>query len=156
LLFSALEERSIVNETKSTLGRIIEFTSERKGKMTVSVILGIIGVICGMFPYYSIIKIVSALYGKTADVGMILKYIGFAFAGEVLKYLLSTKSMMMAHDSAYTILETIRKQLSEKMMGVPLGSVSDTPSGKIKSMIVGILQNTQSYGRLHCLRICAM
>lgn len=128
---------------KSTLGRIIAFASACKGKMTVSVILGMIGVICGMFPYYSIIKIVSALYDKTADAEMILKYIGFAFAGEVLKYLLSTKSMMLAHDSAYTILETIRKQLSEKMMRVPLGAVSDTPSGKIKSMIVDTVEKLE-------------
>ena len=128
---------------KSTLGRIVEFASECKGKMTVSVILGIIGVICGMFPYYSIIKIASALYDKTADAEMVLKYIGFAFAGEVLKYLLSTKSMMLAHDSAYTILETIRKQLSEKMMRVPLGAVSDTPSGKIKSMIVDTVEKLE-------------
>lgn len=48
---------------KSTLGRIFEFASECKGKIGVSVILGIIGVVCGMFPYYSVIKIVSALYG---------------------------------------------------------------------------------------------
>ena len=128
---------------KSTLGRIIEFASECKGKMTVSVILGMIGVICGMFPYYSMIKIVSALYDKTADAKMVLKYIGFAFAGESLKFLLSTKSMMLAHDSAYTILETIRKQLSEKMMRVPLGAVSDTPSGKIKSMIVDTVEKLE-------------
>lgn len=128
---------------KSTLGRIIEFASECKGKMTASVILGIIGVICGMFPYYSMIRIVSALYDKTADAEMVLKYIGFAFAGEALKYLLSTKSMMLAHDSAYTILETIRKQLSEKMMRVPLGAVSDTPSGKIKSMIVDTVEKLE-------------
>ena len=128
---------------KSTLGRIIEFASECKGKMAVSVILGIIGVICGMFPYYSIIKIVSALYDKTADTAMVLKCIGFAFAGEALKYLLATKSMMLAHDSAYTILETIRKQLSEKMMRVPLGAVSDTPSGKIKSMIVDTVEKLE-------------
>lgn len=128
---------------KSTLGRIIEFASECRGKMTVSVILGIVGVICGMFPYYSIIRIVSALYDKTADAEMVLKYIGFAFTGEALKYLLSTKSMMLAHDSAYTILETIRKQLSEKMMRVPLGAVSDTPSGKIKSMIVDTVEKLE-------------
>lgn len=128
---------------KSTLGRIIEFASECRGKMTVSVILGIVGVICGMFPYYSIIRIVSALYDKTADAEMVLKYIGFAFTGEALKYLLSTKSMMLAHDSAYTILETIRKQLSEKMMRVPLGAVSDTSSGKIKSMIVDTVEKLE-------------
>lgn len=128
---------------KSTIGRIIEFASECKGKMAVSVILGITGVICSMFPYYSIIKIVSALYDRTADTRMVLKYIGFAFAGEVLKYLLSTKSMMMAHDSAYTILETIRKRLSEKMMRVPLGTVSDMPSGKIKSMIVDTVEKLE-------------
>ncbi|MDD3796963.1 MAG: ABC transporter ATP-binding protein [Lachnospiraceae bacterium] len=128
---------------KSTLGYMIGFASECKGKMAVSIILGIIGVICGMFPYYSIIKIVSALYDKTADAEMVLKYIGFAFVGEALKYLLSTKSMMLAHDSAYTILETIRKGLSQKMMRVPLGAVSDTPSGKIKSMIVDTVEKLE-------------
>lgn len=143
MIFSVLEERCIANESKIHVGGIIEFASECKGKMAVSVIMGIIGVICGMFPYYSIIKIVSALYEKTADIEMILKYIGLAFAGEALKYLLSTKSMMLAHDSAYSILETIRKQLSEKMMRVQLGAVSDTPSGKIKSMIVDTVEKLE-------------
>ena len=128
---------------KSTLWRIIEFASECKGKMAVSVILGIIGVICSLFPYYSIIRIVSALYDKTADGVFILKYVGIALTGEVLKYLLSTKSMMMAHDCAYTILETIRRKLSAKMMRVPLGAVSDTPSGKLKSMIVDTVEKLE-------------
>ena len=111
--------------------------------MAVSVILGIIGVICSLFPYYSIIRIVSALYDKTADGVFILKYVGIALTGEVLKYLLSTKSMMMAHDCAYTILETIRRKLSAKMMRVPLGAVSDTPSGKLKSMIVDTVEKLE-------------
>lgn len=128
---------------RSTVGQILKFASQCKGKMAASVIMGIIGVICGMFPYYSIIKIVSALYDKMADTQMILRYIGFAFVGEILKFLLSTKSMMLAHDSAYTILETIRKQLSEKMMRIPLGAVSDTPSGKIKSMIVDTVEKLE-------------
>ena len=128
---------------KSTLGRIFEFASECKGKIGVSVILGIIGVVCGMFPYYSVIKIVSALYDKVANTELIMKYILFAFVGEVLKCFLSTKSMMLAHESAYTILETIRKRLSEKMMRVPLGAVSDTPSGKIKSMIVDTVEKLE-------------
>lgn len=33
-------------------------------------------------PLYSIIKIVSALYARTADTEMVLKYIGLDFAGE--------------------------------------------------------------------------
>lgn len=128
---------------KSTLWRIIEFAYDCRGKMIISIVLGIIGVICGLCPYYSIIRIVSALYDKTADGAIILKYVGLAFTGEALKYLLSTKSMMMAHDCAYTILETIRQKLSAKMMRVPLGAVSDTPSGKLKSMIVDTVEKLE-------------
>lgn len=128
---------------KSTLRRIIEFAYDCRGKMIISIVLGIIGVICGLCPYYSIIRIVSALYDKTADGAIILKYVGLAFTGEALKYLLSTKSMMMAHDCAYTILESIRQKLSAKMMRVPLGAVSDTPSGKLKSMIVDTVEKLE-------------
>ena len=41
---------------KSTLWRIIEFAYDCRGKMIISIVLGIIGVICGLCPYYSIIR----------------------------------------------------------------------------------------------------
>jgi ATP-binding cassette subfamily B protein len=137
------EQGALRMKQKSTLAHIIEFASECKGKMICSVFLGIIGVISGMLPYYSIIRIVSGLYDKTADKAYILGFVGLALAGEVLKYLLSTKSMMLAHDCAYSILETIRRRLSVKMMRVPLGAVSDTPSGKLKSMIVDTVEKLE-------------
>ena len=61
---------------KSTLRRIIEFAYDCRGKMIISIVLGIIGVICGLCPYYSIIRIVSALYDKTADGAIIMNYRG--------------------------------------------------------------------------------
>lgn len=130
-------------KSKSTIGRIFEFASQCKGKMVISVILGIVGVICGMLPYYAIIKLVAMLFAHTATQEKIFTYVGIAFVGESIKFLLSTKSMMLAHDAAYSILENIRIRLSYKMMRVPLGTVSDTPSGKLKSMIVDTVEKLE-------------
>lgn len=50
--------------------------------------------------------------------------------------LFNTVSSLKAHRVAYHILGNIRCKLAEKMMRVPMGVMVDTPSGKLKAMVV--------------------
>ena len=52
-------------------------------------------------------------------------------------------STMLAHVSAYTILEGLRRQVAHKLMHAPLGSVLSKPVGSLKSTIVDRIEDIE-------------
>lgn len=46
---------------QSPIGRILELGERERGKLIVSVILAVVGVICGMVPYYAAAQIIVRL-----------------------------------------------------------------------------------------------
>lgn len=104
--------------------------------MLVAILLAVIGVLCGMAPYFALAGILSGLIQNTLTAERIVCYVGIAVLGETLKMLFNTVSSLKAHRAAYHILGNIRCKLAEKMMRVPMGIMVDTPSGKLKAMVV--------------------
>ena len=123
-------------KVKGSLYWIYSFTSGCKGKMLVAILLAVIGVLCGMAPYFALAGILSGLIQNTLTAEHIFCYVGIAVLGETLKMLFNTVSSLKAHRVAYHILGNIRCKLAEKMMRVPMGVMVDTPSGKLKAMVV--------------------
>lgn len=62
------------------------------------------------------------------------------YAVKVAGYALST---MLAHVSAYTILEGLRLQAADRLMGAPLGEVESRPIGAMKSTIVDRIEDIE-------------
>ena len=52
-------------------------------------------------------------------------------------------STMLAHVSAYTILEGLRLQAADRLMGAPLGEVESRPIGAMKSTIVDRIEDIE-------------
>ena len=52
-------------------------------------------------------------------------------------------SLIHIYKVAYHILENIRCKLAEKMMRVPMGVMVDTPSGKLKAMVVDTVEKLE-------------
>ena len=123
-------------KVKGSLYWIYSFTSGCKGKMLVAILLAVIGVLCGMAPYFALAGILSGLIQNTLTAERVVCYVGIAVLGETLKMLFNTVSSLKAHRAAYHILGNIRCKLAEKMMRVPMGIMVDTPSGKLKAMVV--------------------
>lgn len=123
-------------KVKGSLYWIYSFISGCKGKMLVAILLAVIGVLCGMAPYFALAGILSGLIQNTLTAERIFCYVGIAVLGETLKMLFNTVSSLKAHRVAYHILGNIRCKLAEKMMRVPMGVMVDTPSGKLKAMVV--------------------
>ena len=123
-------------KVKGSLYWIYSFTSGCKGKMLVAILLAVIGVLCGMAPYFALAGILSGLIQNTLTAEHIFCYVGIAVLGETLKMLFNTVSSLKAHRVAYHILGNIRCKLAEKMMRVPMGVMVDTSSGKLKAMVV--------------------
>lgn len=46
---------------QSPIGRILELGEKERGKLALSVILAVVGVVCGMVPYYAAAQIIVRL-----------------------------------------------------------------------------------------------
>lgn len=128
---------------KNSLQRIWTFTGGCKGKMLIAIFFAVVGVLCGMAPYFALAGILTEIIQNTLTTNHIFCYVGIAVLGETLKMLLTTFSSLQAHKVTYHILENIRCQLTEKMMRVPMGVMVDTPSGKLKAMIVDTVEKLE-------------
>ena len=74
-------------KVKGSLYWIYSFTSGCKGKMLVAILLAVIGVLCGMAPYFALAGILSGLIQNTLTAERIFCYVGIAVLGETLKML---------------------------------------------------------------------
>ena len=128
---------------KSVMSQFFAFTNGCRGKTALSIILAVIGVLCGMAPYFALAGILTEMIQNILTVQHIFHYVGIAILGETLKMVLSTLSSLEAHIITYHILENIRCKLAEKMMRVPMGVMVDTPSGKLKAMVVDTVEKLE-------------
>lgn len=121
---------------KNWLGTVLTFASECRVKMIFSVICAIISVVGGIVPYVGVYQIIVSFFDGSQTIKSILFWSGICLAGYVVKLSFYAISTMLAHFSAYTILENMRLKIADRLMKAPLGTVLNQPVGKLKNVIV--------------------
>lgn len=121
---------------QSPVGRIWELGEKEHGKLITAVILAVIGVACGMAPYFAAAKIIVLLLAKESAFSAYLPWILTALAGFIIRTVLYNGALGISHKATFNILKTIRQKLLKKLPRLPLGTVMDTSSGKLKETIV--------------------
>lgn len=121
---------------QSPVGRIWELGANEHGKLITAVILAVIGVACGMAPYFAAAKIIVLLFGGEYTFSAYVPWLITALAGFILRTLLYNGALGISHTATFNILKTIRQKLLLKLPRLPLGTVIDTKSGKLKEIIV--------------------
>ena len=104
-------------EKNNTFSWVLRFATQCKGKMAASVLLAVLGSVCGIVPYFAVSQIVIPdMRSKFTD----LIPIGFWALAALLGYLGSTwfgtVSTILSHRSAFTILKNIRTELTAKAL----------------------------------------
>ena len=93
---------------QSPLRGILQFASQRKGLLRISVILSVLSSAFGMVPYAA----VAVLLGKALDNALTIEWAVsltlVALAGYFLKHFLYSKSTLCSHKAAYEIIQNIR------------------------------------------------
>ena len=90
----------------------------------------------GIVPFVSAAKIISGMIEGNTEWGYYLVFAVAAFAGFVLKTILYAWGLSVSHKAAFSILGEIRKRIFAKLPRMPLGTIIDTSSGKLKQIIV--------------------
>ncbi len=128
--------REIIMKQKSWVKTLFSFASRCKGKITISVICAIISVAGGIVPYFGVYKIICLFIDETPTLDKIIFWSIISIAGYLVQVLFYGISTTLSHISAYTILESIRLKIADKLMKAPLGTVLNEQIGNLKNIIV--------------------
>ena len=128
---------------RTWLGTLLSFASPCRGKMAASVALAILSVAGGFVPYLGVYQIIRLFLERQASWEGILFWCGVCLAGYAVKVAGYALSTMLAHVSAYTILEGLRLRAADRLMGAPLGEVESRPIGAMKSTIVDRIEDIE-------------
>lgn len=133
------QEEVIVNrkeKRESPLKGILNYATQRKALIRISVVLSVLSSAFGLLPYIS----VAILLGKALDhqltpawaIGLSLS----ALLGYFLKFFLFSKSTLCSHKAAYEIIRNIRCAIMKKMSKMSIGAVQEKASGEFKQLII--------------------
>lgn len=101
-----------------------------------AIISAFIGVVGGMLPYFAASQMIVGLLSGNKDLSLYLKWLCIGLAGYIIRTLLYNLALSMSHKATFSILKTIRQEILAKLPRLPLGTVTDMSSGKMKQMIV--------------------
>ena len=121
---------------QSPVGRIWELGSSEHGRLISAVVLAVVGAVCGMVPYFAAAKVIALLLSGEQALAAYLPWLATALIGYWLRTVLYNGALSISHKATYNILKIIRQMLLAKLPKLPLGTVMDTSSGKLKQTIV--------------------
>lgn len=121
---------------QSPIGRIWQLGEKEHGKLITAVILAVIGVTCGMTPYFAAAKIIVLLLDGEKAFAAYIPWLLTALVGFLIRTVLYNGALGISHKATFNILKTIRQKMLAKLPKLPLGTVMDTSSGKLKETIV--------------------
>ncbi|HGQ0644121.1 TPA: ABC transporter ATP-binding protein [Streptococcus pneumoniae] len=121
---------------KNWINTILDFASDCKGKLILSVVMASIGVFFSIIPYWSVYKLMAVFIEQKATGEDVLYYGAIGIIAYFIRYICHGVSTILSHISAYTILRNIRENLGEKLLSISMGNASKKTIGEYKSIIV--------------------
>ena len=131
-------------EKQSPVRRIWELGRDEHGRLITAVALAVVGSVCGMVPYLAAARIITRLLAGETALSAYTPWLAAALAGYLARTALYNGALSISHKATFSILKTIRQQLLAKLPRLPLGTVLDTPSGKLKQTIVDQVEGMET------------
>ena len=122
---------------------LFSFAAPCKGKMALSVFCAILSVAGGFIPFWAVYEILLAFINQNVTLNGILIWCLVGAAGYLLRVACHGISTILAHISAYTILEGIRLKIADRLMKAPLGEVMGRRIGYLKNIIMDKVENLE-------------
>ena len=123
-------------QKQSPLIRIWGWGKDEHGSLIFAIISALIGVALGMLPYFAAAQVIIKMLAGEKSLSPYLPWLGIGLAGYAARTLLYNMALSKSHKATFSILKTIRQKILEKLPKLPLGTVMDMQSGKMKQIIV--------------------
>lgn len=115
---------------------LLSFAGPCKGKMILSVFCAILSVGGGFVPFWAVYEILILFIDQTVTLSAIQFWCLVGVAGYLVRVACFGVSTILAHISAYTILEGLRLKIADRLMRAPLGEVMGRRIGYLKNIIM--------------------
>ena len=122
---------------------LFSFAAPCKGKMALSVFCAILSVAGGFIPFGAVYEILLAFINQNVTLNGILIWCLVGAVGYLLRVACHGISTILAHISAYTILEGIRLKIADRLMKAPLGEVMGRRIGYLKNIIMDKVEDLE-------------
>ena len=122
---------------------LFSFAGPCKGKMTLSVLCAILSVAGGFVPFWAVYEILLLFINRTATLNNIMLWCLVGVGGYLIRIICFGISTILAHISAYTILEGIRLKIANRLMRAPLGEVMGRRIGYLKNIIMDKVEDLE-------------
>ena len=118
---------------------LASYTGTCRGKIALSVLFAVAGIIGGFIPYYAVYQLIRFFIHTQPSAdgrSFILFWCGAAAAGYVGKTVFNSVSTTFSHIAAFTILEQLRLAIAARLEKAPLGTVAGRRTGSYKDIIL--------------------
>ena len=122
---------------------LFSFAAPCKGKMALSVFCAILSVAGGFIPFWAVYEILLAFINQQCDPEWHSDLVSGWSSGLPAAGACHGISTILAHISAYTILEGIRLKIADRLMKAPLGEVMGRRIGYLKNIIMDKVEDLE-------------
>ena len=130
-------------QKQSPMLRLWQLGASHHSGLVRAIVSASLGVLGGMLPYFAAAQIIIGLLSGRTGYGFYAAWCLVALAGFCLRALLYALALSMSHKATFSILKEIRERILQKLPKMPLGTVTDTPSGEMKQVIVDQVESME-------------
>ena len=124
------------NVQQNPLLRIWGWGKDEHSRLICAIIGALLGVALGMLPYFAAARIIIQMLSGEKELSAYLPWLVLGLAGYAARTILYNMALSISHKATFSILKTIRQKILKKLPNLPLGTVMDMSSGKMKQIIV--------------------
>ncbi|MCR4939419.1 MAG: ATP-binding cassette domain-containing protein [Treponemataceae bacterium] len=130
------EKKNVEREQLNPIKRLWQLAKKQHKRLIASIILALIGVLGSVVPFVCAGQVINALIGGNRDLNFYLRLCLIGLGGIGVKTIFYSSGLAVSHKAAFSIIADIRKAMFNKLPKMPLGTILDTSSGKLKQIIV--------------------
>ena len=129
-----------MSDVKALFGLI---DKRNKRRLIGAVICCVLSVLCGILPYLGVWGIVTCFLDERTE--NLFQYVCLIAPAIILKHLLFGTGTKISHKVAYQTLGETRKKLFRKIARLPMGYVTTTASGQVKTIIMDNMEQLETF-----------
>ncbi len=129
---------------KSPIAQVWELGVSGHKQIILSIILAFLGVLAGIVPFACASKIVVMLIGGNRELSAYLAYILVGALAYLFNTFLYTGALGISHKATFRILKEIRERALAKLPRLPLGTIMEMKSGRLKQVIIDQVESMET------------
>ncbi len=133
-----------MEKQKSPIARVWELGESGHKQIMESIMLAVIGVFAGIVPFVMASKVIMLLISGENELTRYILYLLAGIVGYLLNTILYTSALAISHKATFRILKEIREKVLSKLPKLPLGTIMEMKSGRIKTTIVDQIDSMET------------